>query len=303
VNFGSYIWLNREKGSFRLENRQQRLSREPLYHILMGISSILKFTMRKLAFKIFISVFLISNCSYGQIVSKLEKALESRSFSFVYNILREDSIGFSKYATNYYRELVDGYYEYHFSYGEMFNPEEFYFRLNLLSKDSIIFSYDFFVERNVAGPNQTTPTLNFTETRTLQYSDQSTLNALSSIYFKTFNSEINFKELYTPEYFGRISGPGGVQLELYSKVLKYVEKNQKDSLQTLISSTNLEKQLFGVLGFKLLIVNGGTLTSSEIEQIKAVLNKHALVYNLEGCDRSYVELSEVIEYYDLKFDF
>jgi hypothetical protein len=30
MNFGSYIWLNREKGSFRLENRQQRLAREPL---------------------------------------------------------------------------------------------------------------------------------------------------------------------------------------------------------------------------------------------------------------------------------
>jgi hypothetical protein len=30
LNFGSYIWLNRGKGSFRLRIRQQRLAREPL---------------------------------------------------------------------------------------------------------------------------------------------------------------------------------------------------------------------------------------------------------------------------------
>jgi hypothetical protein len=35
LNFGSYIWLNRGKGSFRLRIRQQRLAREPLHAMLL----------------------------------------------------------------------------------------------------------------------------------------------------------------------------------------------------------------------------------------------------------------------------
>jgi len=171
------------------------------------------------------------------------------------------------------------------------------FRVRLLTVDKTIIYYELSQKRNKKIKKEWVPyydTLDY-------YKNDSLFTLLRQSFFKSFNGELNDKELFIDDLvYGQACGIVGTDPDEKIIIDCLVASKNKVELFKWIKSTTFEKQIYAVEGLFQLKETGTIYSSEELTIIKNVLNKKGTIFHCKGCVHRWIDVRMVT--YKFKFE-
>lgn len=251
---------------------------------------------------LFILSLFLTNALKSQIpVEAFAHALQSKRYSTFqkafYKASKKDNL--IDYGNTLSREIVENYKEVYYELFDKYPLEGNTHHLKMIVKGNEIIYYHFsFVKVEIQGKKR-----DFTTVPIDTFTHLAKYNAFKAAFRSVY--EVDLKEMDLWKYnierlfcgIGRSTG----NLKDYDLMASLIRHNKRDSLLSLLQSANLEKQLFGLWGYHLLIQKQVTLSALELRLIKTIVAKKAKAYVWGyGCEVDYITPKEFIKRYNLK---
>jgi hypothetical protein len=208
-------------------------------------------------------------------VEAFTDALKTKQYSIFEKVfkkaLKEDKL--IDYSNSLSREIFEDYKEVYYDIFDKYPLEGNNHSLKIIVKGNKIIYYHFSfvnVERQAEKRIFTTVPID-------TFIDVSKYNALKTEFRKVYEADLNETDLWTFKIVGQFCGLR-ITLENikdYDEMNSLVNSNKRDSLLKWLQSANLEKQMFGLWGYNILIQKQMTLSTLELKLIKVVMTKKA----------------------------
>jgi hypothetical protein len=127
-------------------------------------------------------------------------------------------------------------------------------------------------------------------------------NTFKADFRKLYEADLNETDLWRFKIVGKFCGLRITikNIQDYDDMDKFINANQRDSLLAWLQSANLEKQMFGLWGYNILMQKQRTLSTLELKLIRAVMTKKAKGNVCGGgCDAYYLTPKEFVKRYNL----
>lgn len=188
----------------------------------------------------------------------------------------------------FHREILPGYFETMvdiFSCSQLNSGSEDvrFYRLNILSKDSIIFYYA--LEHY------------YLDSILWESTDRKLMHLFTRAFFDFYETPLQTEDLFNDKFtVGTICGIDGEPTELYEMVTDFVNKRDTQTLQRWLRSANTELQLYAVIGFIELYNSGFIPDITTTALLNYVLNKQGNLDCCVGCIGERYKIEDVKNY-------
>lgn len=235
---------------------------------------------------VFIILILLSAQIYGQPVEKIKQYLKSGDFNSLNGYIGnppKSNVNFRwevlRTIVGNYREGVVAVEEYvpanDGTGGSIINN----YRINLLVNKGHIFYY-----RMTAFHDDQSLKLDKIDEGINSFIDRSEYLSFSNLFTQTFGDSINRNELFiTSIVYGQHCGIAGTNPEYMDRMNSLISTNNLGEIKKWLTSPNAEKQLYAILGYKILGDHGYHLTRDEKRIISVVKQKEGMVKTCSGC--------------------
>jgi hypothetical protein len=161
-------------------------------------------------------------------------------------------------------------------------------RINLLSKDDVIFFYEI---RNISG-----------DSIIEQYKNVTVFDQFEGKFEYVYGAPIDTADLFLTDIrYGHHCGLAGRNPEPCEQMINFVDHRDILSLRRWLRSANAEKQLYGARGISLLAQTGYLLTTDDLRIFRILQEKKGNVNTCSGCtywgDATADVATEIIENY------
>ncbi len=250
---------------------------------------------------VFILTLFFSYSLKSQIpVEAFTDALKSKQYSTFEKAfkkaLKKDSL--IDYGNSLSREIFENYKEVYYDIYDKYPLVGNNHTLKMILKGNKIIYYHFsFVNVERQGEKRI-----FTTVPIDTFINVSRYNALKTEFRKVYEADLNETDLWRFKIVGQFCGLR-ITLENikdYDEMNSLVNANKRDSLLQWLQSANLEKQMFGLWGYNILMQKRMTLSTLELKLIKVVMTKKAKGNVCGGgCDVYYLNPREFAKRYNL----
>jgi hypothetical protein len=197
------------------------------------------------------------------------------------------------------RVIVGNYKEVYYQLFDKYPLEGNTHYLKMIVKGNDIIYYHFsFVNVERQGKNNI-----FTTVPIDTFINLSKFNAFKSSFKSVYEADLKETDLWRFHIVRQSYGLRSKTENLtdYDKITELVNNNQRDSLLLWLQSANVEKQLYGLWGYHLLIQKQVTPSPLELRLIKTIIAKKTKVYVWGyGCEIEYITPREFVKRYNLK---
>jgi hypothetical protein len=226
--------------------------------------------MRLLLFTVVVFINLSSRCQPS--AEKIFALLDGKKFSSFNNYVKDSGnkdilkLRIDPFSS---REIIPRFEE---TVVDVFEnqPEFISYRINLLSGDDVIFFYEI---RNKSG-----------DSTIKLYKNVPVFEQFESKFEEIYGARMDYADLFlTDIVFGDHCGMIGKNPGECEQMISYVDHWDILSLRKWLRSPNVEKQMYGARGIRLLEKKGYMLTTGELRIFKILQEKKGNVHTCSGC--------------------
>ncbi len=186
------------------------------------------------------------------------------------------------------REIIPGYHEYKAEISQSTADKEVagvydvdYYYVSIIRFENTIIHYC--IEEKVYVKNSSEKWVKMYQLVRANI-DSSAYRVLENSYFNTYNSALNFNELFTDSIlYGSHCGIGGQDPEYREKLNLLIKNKDKKELKKWLVSATAEKQLYAIDGILTLSKKGVRFTNDIYELIGIIIKKEGYVNTCSGC--------------------
>jgi len=165
------------------------------------------------------------------------------------------------------------------------------YRINVLANSKEIIYYDF-AQKESNGPSWDDFKLNVTDS----FRNDILLRDLKKDFFNTYNDSLNQQELFNnSNVYGSACSFVGEKPELRQENDVIVKAKNVSLLTKWLTSTNTERQVYGIDGLYQLKKEGYKLTAEQLRLIQIIKNKKGSLNICRGCIYSSEEIENIVK--------
>jgi len=217
-------------------------------------------------------------------VEAFTDALKSKKFSAFKKVFKKalQKDGLIEHGNSISREIFEDYKEVYYDvYARYPVPGNTYTVKMIVKGNKMIYYHFSFVNMEKQGEKRI-----FTTVPVDTFTDVSAYNTFKANFRKVYEADLKETDLWMFKAVGQVCGFMHIKnLQDYDDMEYFINANKRDSLLALLESANLEKQMFGLWGYNILLQKQGKLSTLESRLIRTIMAKKAKgMVCTGGCD-------------------